>query len=208
MSALKTFIVDNQTLEVGVDEVGRGCLIGDVYAAAVFWNPEVKTDLIKDSKKMTHKQRVVAAEFIKENCLAYGIGSASAQEIDEINILQASMLAMHRAIKATNIVPQHILVDGTQFNLYETDDGDYVDHTTIIEGDGKYYSIAAASILAKVARDTMIEELCDENPRLDVYDLRSNKGYGSAKHRQAIADYGISEWHRKTFGICKEYAKD
>lgn len=206
------FLIGDRVLEVGVDEVGRGTLISRVYAAAVFWDPKITPDIvkkagivIKDSKKMNLKQRLDAVEFIKENCLAYGIGYATEQEIDEINILQASILAMHRAIKNTNIVPEHILVDGTQFNLYENNNGDFIDHTTIIGGDNYYYSIAAASILAKVERDNFIENLCDEDPQLDIYDLRSNKGYGSAKHIQAIEHWGISQYHRKTFGICKKY---
>jgi len=205
MSSLKTYLVDPHILEVGVDEVGRGCLFGPVYAAAVFWDPEMSSNLIKDSKQISHRQRLIAKDFIKENCLSYGIGSATVLEIDTINILQASMTAMHRAIQQTNVIPQHILVDGTYFNLYETSDGDFIPHTTIEKGDSLYYSIAAASILAKEERDYVIEKMCLDDPQLDVYDLKSNKGYGSPKHLSGIKDHGITFHHRKTFGICKSY---
>ena len=203
---LKTFYNDDKTIEIGIDESGRGALISRVYAAAVVWNPKVKSPLIKDSKKFkNHEDRLVAYEFVKENCLTYGVGYAEPEEIDELNILQATIVAMHRAIDNCHVKPQHILVDGTQFKIYEVDD-DIVNFTTVIDGDNKYYSIAAASILAKVERDLYIQQLCEEDASLNLYDLQSNKGYGSKKHLEAIEHWGITKHHRESFRVCKKFA--
>lgn len=201
---LETYYRQN-VMEVGVDEVGRGCMFGPVYAAAVYWDPEIKSPLIRDSKQLSKRKRDIASDFIKENCIAYGIASCSNVTIDKINILQASIKAMHRAIDDTHISPQHILVDGNKFKFYLDRNGDQVSHTCVTKGDDKYYSIAAASILAKVARDNYIIKLCDEDPSLEKYGLRENVGYGSQLHMKAIEQHGITPYHRRTFGICKDY---
>lgn len=201
---LETYYQKN-VMEVGVDEVGRGCMFGPVYAAAVYWDPEITSSLIRDSKKLSKRKRVIASDFIKENCIAYGIAECSNVVIDKINILNASIKAMHKAINATNIDPEHIVVDGNKFKFYMNKDGDPVSHTCVIKGDDKYYSIAAASILAKTARDAYIKKLCDDDPLLDKYGLSGNMGYGSQLHMDAIKQYGITPYHRHTFGICKDY---
>lgn len=206
LDGLKTFHTDNRTLEVGVDEAGRGALIGRVYAAAVIWDPSIKSDLVRDSKKFkNHDDRMKAYDFVREHCLTYGVGYAEPEEIDQINILQATMNAMHRAIDDCYVVPQHILVDGTHFKIYEDDNDEIIDYTTVISGDDTYYSIAAASIIAKVERDLYVQKLCDDQTDLDLYDLRHNKGYGARKHLEAIHHWGITPYHRKSFGICKKY---
>jgi ribonuclease HII len=204
MSKLKTYH-ESGLLEVGVDEAGRGCMLGRVYAGAVFWPPGLVSDLIADSKKLSRKKREEAYEFIITNALGYGIGYAEATEIDKDNILRCSIRAMKRAIDQTNLLPDSILVDGTQFTFYQDYTEEPVSHSCIIEGDSKFYSIAAASILAKVSHDRYIDKLCEEYPELEKYHIQSNMGYGSANHIQAIKDYGISRFHRKSFGICKDY---
>jgi len=201
---LETYYQKN-VMEVGVDEVGRGCMFGPVYAAAVYWDPEITSSLIRDSKKLSKRKREIASDFIKENCIAYGIAECSNVVVDKINILNASIKAMHKAISATNIDPEHIVVDGNKFKFYMNKDGDPVSHTCVIKGDDKYYSIAAASILAKISRDTFIKKLCDDDPLLEKYGLRDNVGYGSQLHMDAIKQYGITPYHRRTFGICKDY---
>lgn len=203
--SLLPFIVNDQTLEVGVDEAGRGPLIGRVYAGAVFWDPSVTSELIRDSKKLDHRKRLIAYDFIKENCLSYGYGYAEPDEIDRINILQATLKSMHRAIVNCYVSPQHILIDGTQFHPYFNRDDEVVNHTLVVQGDDKYYSIAAASIVAKVERDLYVEKLCDQYSELDLYDIRNNKGYGSKNHIDAIEHWGITQFHRKSFGICKKF---
>jgi ribonuclease HII len=206
MSNLLTFLNNDQMVEAGIDEAGRGCFISRVYAGAVFWDPQIKSELIRDSKKLTHRRRLIAYDFIKENCLSYGFGWAEAPEIDQINILNATINAMHRALDACYVTPQHIVIDGTQFKTYVDRNDQAVNYTLVTQGDDKYYSIAAASIVAKVEHDLFIEKLCDQYPVLDLYDIRSNKGYGSKSHIDAIKEHGITEFHRKTFGICKDYA--
>jgi len=182
------------------------CLLSRVYAGAVFWDPSVTSELVRDSKKLDHRKRLVAYDFIKEHCLSYGYGYAEAKEIDRINILQATLNAMHRAVDACYVTPQHILVDGTQFKTYTDDEDQAINYTLVTGGDDKYYSIAAASIVAKVEHDLYITKLCDQHSELDLYDIRNNKGYGSRKHTEAIANWGITPFHRKSFGICKKYA--
>jgi len=204
--SLQTFIINDKTLEVGVDEAGRGPLIGRVYAGAVFWDPLITSELIRDSKKLDHRKRLIAYDFIKENCLSYGYGYSEPEEIDRINILQATLKSMHRAINNCYVTPQHILIDGTHFHPFFSRNDEVVNHTLVIQGDDKYYSIAAASIVAKVERDLYVEKLCDEHTELDLYDIRNNKGYGAKKHTDAIEHWGITPFHRKSFGICKKYA--
>jgi ribonuclease HII len=192
-------------IEVGVDEAGRGPLIGRVYAGAVIWPADLQTNLVKDSKKYTKiSDRENAYNFIIENAIAYGIGYVEPEDIDGTNIYKAVMKAMHGAIKNTYINPQHILVDGNSFKPYMDQYGDYPQFTTVIGGDNKYYSIAAGSVLAKVEHDRYISDLCDRYPILDRYDLRNNKGYGSPKHMEAIQKYGITQFHRQSFKCCQD----
>ena len=187
-------------IEVGVDEVGRGCLLGDVVAAAVVLPSSFPDDTwkqIRDSKKLSAKKRDELARYIKEHAVAYSIGSATVEEIDTVNILQATMLAMHRAcdvIVGKNIRIDKILVDGNYFKKYKD-----VPHEMVKGGDDKVLCIAAASILAKSYRDHMIHQLLEEHPELDRYGLATNMGYGTEKHRNAIKEYGETEYHRKSF---------
>ena len=196
-------------LEIGIDEAGRGPLFGRVYAGAVIWPPNLTSPLIKDSKKLSEKQLKLAYDFVINNAIAYSVAFSTEEEIDDINILQATMNAMHSAINKCLLVPDKILVDGNYFNDYYSKDGTLVDHQTITKGDDTYYSIAAASILAKKERDDYIYQVCEQNPELDErYNLRKNKGYGAKAHRDGITEHGISQFHRKTFGICKKYAQE
>lgn len=178
-------------VEAGCDEAGRGCLAGSVFAAAVIL-PEgyVNADL-NDSKKLTPRRRYELREVIERDALAWAVGEVTPGEIDEINILNASFLAMHRALDALRLRPEAIIVDGNRFKPYHD-----VPYNTIVKGDGKYLSIAAASILAKTYRDDYMDRLADEYPQ---YDWKSNKGYPTAKHREAIARHGLTPVHRKTF---------
>lgn len=182
-----------ELIEAGCDEAGRGCLAGPVYAAAVILPADYTNNRLNDSKKLTERQRYALREEIERDALAWAVGVVTPQEIDEINILNASFLAMHRAIDGLLIRPQHLLIDGNRFNPYPG-----IDHTTIVKGDGKYLSIAAASILAKTYRDDYMNQLADEYP---MYDWRQNKGYPTKKHRAAIAEYGTTPYHRLTFTL-------
>lgn len=179
--------------EAGCDEAGRGCLAGAVYAAAVILPHDFHNELLNDSKQLSEKQRYALREVIEKEATAWAIGVVSPEEIDKINILNASFLAMHRAIDQLKVRPQHLLIDGNRFNKYQD-----LPHTTIIKGDGKYLSIAAASILAKTYRDDYMKGLHEEYPQ---YDWKGNKGYPTRKHRAAIAQYGITPYHRKTFNL-------
>ena len=179
--------------EAGCDEAGRGCLAGAVYAAAVILPPDFKNEMLNDSKQLTEKQRYALRSVIEESALAWAVGIVSPEEIDQINILNASFLAMHRAIDQLKIRPEHLLIDGNRFNPYPN-----IPHTTIVKGDGKYLSIAAASILAKTYRDDYMNQLHREYP---VYDWDHNKGYPTKKHRAAIAEHGISPYHRKSYNL-------
>lgn len=193
-------------LEVGVDEAGRGPLLGRVYTAAVIWPPELKpTVRIDDSKKLSPAQINVAYTYIKENALAWAVDWASEEEIDNMNILHATMKSMHRAIDAVHLRVDTILVDGNYFDPYfEQTHGDPVTSITIEQGDGKFISIAAASILAKHDRDEYVLRMCDEYPELhERYNLRNNKGYGAAAHMAGIKKYGICQFHRKSFKTSK-----
>jgi ribonuclease HII len=180
-------------LEAGCDEAGRGCFAGPVFAAAVILPPDFKHKLLNDSKKMTHEQRMEVRPYIEEKALAWAVGSCTAEEIDTINILRASFEAMHRAIAQLKVIPQHLLIDGNRFNRYEG-----IPHLCIIEGDGKYKNIAAASVLAKTYRDDYMVKLHEEFPQ---YDWHNNKGYGTPKHREAILEFGITDHHRKSFRL-------
>ncbi len=189
---LLPYLQENR-IEAGCDEAGRGCLAGAVYAAAVILPPDFKNEMLNDSKQLTEKQRYALRNVIEESALAWAVGIVSPEEIDQINILNASFLAMHRAIDQLKIRPQHLLIDGNRFNPYPG-----IPHTTIVKGDGKYLSIAAASILAKTYRDDYMNELHREYP---VYDWDHNKGYPTKKHRAAIAAHGISPYHRKSYNL-------
>jgi len=203
---------DDKCLIAGVDEAGRGPLIFDVVAACVVMPnvfPDDRYKQIKDSKKLSAKKRKEIAEYIKENAITYGIGTASNKEIDDTNILKATLKAMHRAIdQAYRKHPFHqIQVDGNHFNGYSPPgmDSEILPYECVVKGDGKYLNIAAASILAKEYHDNALLKLIEDNPELEKYDLRNCQGYGTPKHLQAIKDYGITEFHRKTFGPCKNY---
>lgn len=180
-------------VEAGCDEAGRGCLAGAVFAAAVIFPPDFKNGLLDDSKKLTEKQRYELRKVVKDNALAWAIGIAEPEEIDKINILNASFLAMHRAVAQLRIRPQHLLIDGNRFNPYPG-----IPHTTVVKGDGKYLSIAAASILAKTFRDDYMKRLAEEFP---MYDWGKNKGYPTKKHREAIRKYGTTPYHRISFNL-------
>jgi ribonuclease HII len=180
-------------LEAGVDEAGRGCLAGPVVAAAVILPPDFYHPLLNDSKKLSESQRMLLRPIILENCISFAIGQASVQEIDQINILQASFLAMHRAIAKLSKKPEHLLIDGNRFKPYKK-----LKHSTIIGGDGKYMSIAAASILAKTERDMLMEKL---DKRFPAYNWKKNKGYGTLAHRDAIREHGTTKHHRLSFRL-------
>jgi len=180
-------------VEAGCDEAGRGCLAGSVFAAAVILPPDYENELLNDSKQLSEKRRYLLRSMIEKDALAWAVGVVTAAEIDKINILNASILAMHRALDALSLRPEAIIVDGNRFKPYHD-----VPHTTIVKGDGKYLSIAAASILAKTYRDDYMKAIAEEFPQ---YDWRSNKGYPTKKHRAAIKEYGISPYHRKSFTL-------
>lgn len=177
-------------IEVGVDETGRGSLAGPVFAAAVILPKDFTSEIIDDSKKLTEKKRVKAFEEIKEKAIDWSYAYVPSEKIDEINIQKSVYSAMHKAIERLTIKPEHILIDGNIF------DGHNIPHTCIVKGDSKYYSIAAASIVAKVMRDEYMGKIHEEYPQ---YDWMNNKGYGSKKHIGVIKEEGISQYHRKTF---------
>ena len=218
------FMPDTTIIEIGIDEAGRGPMFGRVYAGVAVLPKDDIFDhsLMKDSKKFTSKKKIEnVAEYIKENAIAWAVEYEDEQTIDDINILQATQSAMHKGIK--NVLSQLssktdidydkilLLVDGNYFKPYSILNKTKTKFESIkcqmVEGgDNKYTSIAAASILAKVSRDKYIEELCIQNPELiERYSIDSNKGYGSKKHMDGIKKYGITKWHRKTFGICKTF---
>ena len=180
-------------VEAGCDEAGRGCLAGSVYAAAVIFPPDYQNADLNDSKQLTDRRRHLLREVIERDALAWAVGIVTAEEIDKINILNASILAMHRALDGLKVRPQAVIVDGNRFKPY----GD-VPFTTIVKGDGKYLSIAAASILAKTFRDDYMNQLAEEYP---MYDWHGNKGYPTRKHREAIRQYGITPYHRRSYNL-------
>ncbi|NPD90820.1 ribonuclease HII [Xylanibacter muris] len=180
-------------IEAGCDEAGRGCLAGAVYAAAVILPEDYHNSMLNDSKQLTSKRRYALREEIEKDAVAWAVGTVSPEEIDGINILNASILAMHRALDSLKIRPEAIIIDGNRFKQYRN-----LPHTTIVKGDGKYLSIAAASILAKTYRDDYMDKIAQEYPQ---YDWTSNKGYPTKKHRTAIREFGITPYHRKTFNL-------
>lgn len=180
-------------VEAGCDEAGRGCLAGSVYAAAVILPPNYENELLNDSKQLSERKRYLLRSIIENDAVAWAVGVVTAEEIDKINILNASILAMHRALDALKVQLEAIIVDGNRFKPYND-----VPYTTIVKGDGKYLSIAAASILAKTYRDDYMKTIAEEYPQ---YDWKSNKGYPTNKHRAAIKKYGISPYHRKSFTL-------
>ena len=180
-------------VEAGCDEAGRGCLAGSVFAAAVILPEGYQNELLNDSKQLTEKKRYALREMIEHDAVAWAVGIVTPEEIDKINILNASILAMHRALDQLKVRPEAIIVDGNRFKKYKD-----LPHTTIVKGDGKYLSIAAASILAKTYRDDYMNQLAEEYPQ---YDWKANKGYPTKKHRDAIRQYGITPYHRKTFNM-------
>lgn len=183
----------SEVIEAGCDEAGRGCLAGPVVAGAVILKPGADFPELDDSKKLTEKKRMALRELIMNEALAYGIGIVTAAEIDEINILNASFLAMHRALDQLKVRPEFLLIDGNRFNKYHD-----IKHICVVCGDAKYQSIAAASILAKTTRDLLMEEYDAQYPQ---YHWKKNKGYPTPEHKQAIAEYGITPLHRKSFNM-------
>jgi len=214
MSSLKISYQDTETkVEIGVDEAGRGCLFGRVYTASVIL-PRRNFDFscIKDSKKFHSKRKIAnVANYIKENSISWSVSYENEKVIDNLNILQATQCSMHKSIhtcidklKDVDISNVLLLIDGNYFNDYYHGTSEPVQHVTIEDGDNKYTSIAAASILAKVERDNYITELCDEHPDLiEHYNLQKNKGYATKDHRNGISKFGITEWHRRSFKTCK-----
>tara|TARA_B100001094_G_scaffold332585_1_gene405310 strand:+ start:369 stop:1040 length:672 start_codon:yes stop_codon:yes gene_type:complete len=200
---------DNENdIEVGLDEAGRGCLFGPVCIAGVIWTKEDpdKSIIIKDSKKCTEKHRLKCFDYIQENAISYSIQLIDNDEIDTKNILQCTIEGMHQCLDEISVRNSidTILVDGNNFKIYycrQTDS--FIDHKCIIKGDNYYKSIAAASILAKTYRDNYIIELVKNNPELKKYGIEKNKGYGTKQHMEAIKNYGITKWHRKSFEPCK-----
>jgi ribonuclease HII len=180
-------------LEAGCDEAGRGCLAGPVFAAAVILSHDFDHHLLNDSKKLTENDRYQLRPEIEAKAIAYAVASVDNLEIDQINILNASFLAMHRALDQLHLRPEYLIIDGNRFNKYGE-----VPHTCIVEGDGKYFSIAAASILAKTYRDDYMKQIAEQHPE---YDWHSNKGYPTTKHRKTVLEIGYTPYHRRTFKI-------
>lgn len=180
-------------IEAGCDEAGRGCLAGSVYAAAVIFPADYQNEELNDSKQLTDKKRHQLREIIERDAVAWAVGVVTPEEIDKINILNASFLAMHRALDQLKVRPEAIIVDGNRFKQYGE-----VPHACIVKGDAKYLSIAAASILAKTYRDDYMDGLAEEYPQ---YDWKSNKGYPTKKHREAIRQYGVTPYHRMSYNL-------
>lgn len=187
---LKPFHTPN-CIEAGCDEAGRGCLAGPVYAAAVIFPPEYYNKELNDSKQLSDKKRKILREQIIKDATCWAVGIVDNHEIDKINILNASILAMHRAIEQLSTSPEHLIIDGNKFKKYKQ-----IPYDCIVKGDGKFLSIAAASILAKTFRDDFMDELHQQFP---MYDWLSNKGYPTQKHKMAIQEYGLTDFHRVTF---------
>lgn len=184
---------EKNRIEAGCDEAGRGCLCGAVYAAAVILPPDYHNKALNDSKQLTEKQRDALRPVIEKESIAWAVGVANPKEIDLMNILKASILAMHRAIAQLAVIPQHLLIDGNRFMPYPA-----IPHTTIVRGDGKYLAIAAASILAKTHRDEYMINLHTQYPH---YSWDENKGYPTQAHREAIRMRGITPYHRRSFTL-------
>ncbi|MFY8128368.1 MAG: ribonuclease HII [Chitinophagaceae bacterium] len=194
-----TFYLNQDNIEAGCDEAGRGCYAGPVFAAAVILPKNFYHPLLNDSKQVKEKDRQTLKNYITNNAVSYGIASVSNNEIDEINILKASIKAMHLAISKLSITPNFLLIDGNRFYPYKK-----IPHQCIIKGDGKYASIAAASILAKTARDEYMTKINQEYPN---YGWQKNKGYGTLEHRKAIEQFGLSPYHRTSFNILPKQMK-
>ena len=180
-------------IEAGCDEAGRGCLAGSVYAAAVILPDGYENPLLNDSKQLTEKRRYELREQIERDAVAWAVGIVTPAEIDKINILNASILAMHRALDQLKVRPEAVIVDGNRFKKYQN-----LPHTTIVKGDGKYMAIAAASILAKTYRDDYMNQLAEEYPQ---YDWQKNKGYPTKAHREAISQHGTTPYHRMSYNL-------
>ena len=180
-------------IEAGCDEAGRGCLAGSVYAAAVILPPDYQNPDLNDSKKLTDKKRKALREQIERDAVSWAVGIVTPDEIDKINILNASILAMHRALDQLKVRPEAVIVDGNRFKPYQN-----LPYTPIVKGDGKYLAIAAASILAKTYRDDYMDALAEEYPQ---YDWKSNKGYPTKKHRAAIKQFGVTPYHRMSYNL-------
>ena len=180
-------------IEAGCDEAGRGCLAGSVFAAAVILPDGYENALLNDSKQLTEKRRYELREQIERDAVSWAVGIVTPEEIDHINILNASILAMHRALDQLEVRPEAVIVDGNRFKKYQN-----LPHTTIVKGDGKYMAIAAASILAKTYRDDYMNQLAEEYPQ---YDWQKNKGYPTKKHREAIRQYGTTPYHRMSYNL-------
>ena len=198
---------DENRVEAGVDEVGRGCLLGPVVCCSYIIPKNIeeldekKFKYIKDSKKLSKKKRKEIYDYLIENAIDYSVQFGTEQEIDEYNILQCTMNTMHKCIDNMTIQPNLLLIDGPYFKKYIG-----IEHKNIIKGDSNYKNIAAASIIAKETRDNYIKELCQKEPELNErYGLLTNMGYGTKKHIDGIKQFGITKYHRKSFGICKEY---
>ncbi len=190
---LSSHYYNDYALEAGCDEAGRGCLAGSVFAAAVIFPVDYHNADLNDSKQLSARRRYALREIIERDATAWAVGIVTPEEIDRINILNASILAMHRALDKLAVRPQAVIVDGNRFKPYGT-----LPYTTIVKGDGKYLSIAAASILAKTFRDDYMDELDEKYPQ---YDWKSNKGYPTRKHREAISRYGTTPYHRMSFNL-------
>ncbi len=188
-----------ELLEAGTDEAGRGCLSGPVVAAAVILSTNFSHPFLNDSKQLTEKQRQELRPYIEENAISWAVGFVGEKKIDEINILQSSILAMHKAIEKLDVTPEFIIVDGNKFKPFKD-----ILHKTIVKGDAKFMSIAAASVLAKTYRDEFMEKIGEEFPE---YNWKQNKGYPTKQHRDAIREFGITKYHRKTFRLLPEQLK-
>jgi ribonuclease HII len=189
--------LNKKLIEAGCDEAGRGCLSGPVVAAAVILPKKFKSELLNDSKLLSEKKRDELRPLIEEKALAFAVGIVWNEEIDKINILKASFLAMHRALDQLNITPEHLLIDGNRFTPYRE-----INHSCIVKGDSKYMSIAAASVLAKTYRDDLMQKLHEEYP---MYEWLKNKGYPTKQHRAFIKEFGACEYHRKTFKLTDDW---
>ncbi len=192
---LQPFLVAGR-IEAGCDEAGRGCLAGPVTAAAVILPPDFSNELLNDSKQLTERQRDLLRPIIEREAVAWAVAMIDAREIDRINILNASIMAMHRAIDQLKVRPEALLIDGNRFRSYQD-----IPHTTIVKGDGKMMSIAAASVLAKTHRDELMRQLSEEYP---VYGWDRNKGYPTRDHRAAIAAHGVTPYHRMSFQLLEQ----
>lgn len=192
---LKSYL-NKDLIEAGCDEAGRGCLAGSVFAAAVILPEDYSNEDLNDSKKLSETMRYKLRKTIERDAIAWAIGIVTPEEIDKINILNASILAMHRALDQLKPQPEAIIVDGNRFKPYKN-----IPYSTIVKGDGKYLSIAAASILAKTYRDDYMNKLAEEYPQ---YDWLSNKGYPTKKHREAIAAHGTTPYHRMSFKLLNQ----